>query len=340
MTILDRNDRNRMPVLAIGSHPPASGYDADIIILTQSRLAETIAAVESALGQCDVRFHISVLDQGSPAQVQAGFVEAFKRHENFGYYTVEGNLGVGGGRNFLSGLGSGNIIVALDNDAVFADATVVARALALFAQSRSLGVIGFKILAPDGVALDDFSWGYPAGLKRLAHSEFAATTFVGAGHAIRRQSWVAAGGYDADLFFTWEEYDFSLRAIALQWSILYAGQLAVIHKISPEARVGWRSARMKIFVRNRIIVARKWQTPWHALLPRIFGYLLKAARNRRLLPALGGVVAAVAADHAVFKRAMNQDMRRYLQQNEIRFRDGLIAGFFRHVILEMSADPK
>jgi GT2 family glycosyltransferase len=328
------------PRLVAGSHPRACGYDADIIVLTQDRLAETIEAVESAFRQQNVSFHVSVLDQGSPAAVRDGFALAFKDRGNFGYYVVDGNLGVAGGRNFLSGLGSGGAIVALDNDAVFADDLVVRKAVALFAESPGLGAIGFKILARDGVNLDAFSWGYPAGLKRFAHGNFASTTFVGAGHAIRRAAWIAAGGYDAELFFTWEEYDFSLRMIALRWTILYAGSLAVIHKVSPEARVGWQSERMKFFVRNRIIVARKWNLSWVELAPRIVGYLLKAARNRRLLPALSGLAQAVLADRWVLKRKLTAHMRVYLRENEIRFRDNLFGSFYRHVIFEMHADPK
>lgn len=328
------------PRLVAGSCPPASGYDADIIILTQNRLAETIEAVASALRQRNVTFHVSVLDQGSAEEVRAAFAEAFKSHGCFGYYVAGGNLGVGGGRNFLSALGSGRFIIALDNDAVFADDLVVARAVALFEESPALGVIGFKILARDGVSLDLFSWGYPQGLRRFADGRFASTTFVGAGHAIRRRAWIAAGGYDADLFFTCEEYDFALRAVALRWRVLYEGSLAVIHKVSPEARVRWHSARMRFFVRNRIMIARKWNVSWWALLPRICLYLAKAARNRRLLPAVSGVFEAARADRLLFKKTMSPRMRLYLRENETRFRENFIRGLYRHVILEMQAEPK
>ena len=276
---LRRDDLRQTPRLLAGAHPPASGYDVDIIILTQDRLDETIEAVDSALRQQNVTLHISVLDQGSGRPVQTAFMEAFQDHANLGFYTVGGNLGVGGGRNFLSALGSGRVIVGLDNDAVFADELVAAKAVALFEQSPALGAIGFKILAQDGRNIDAFSWGYPQGLMPSAHADFVTTTFVGAGHAIRRRSWIQAGGYDADLFFTWEEYDFSLRALALGWTILYAGELAVIHKISPQSRVRWHSHRMRLFVRNRIMIARKWRVTWLVLLPRILAYLLKAART-------------------------------------------------------------
>jgi GT2 family glycosyltransferase len=302
-------------------------------------MAETIAAVDSALAQLDLRIHVSVLDQGSDPATRNGFAEAFRLHRNFSYYAVAENLGVGGGRNFLSSLGQGKIIIGLDNDAVFADAHVARRAFHAFEENPALGVLGFKILCQDGVHLDEFSWGYPAGLKRHSDARFDATTFVGAGHAIRRATWLAVGGYDADLFFTWEEYDFALRAIALGWLIHCDGSLAVIHKISNEARVQWSSERTRLFIRNRLILARKWNLSWTQLSPRICVYLLKALRNRRLMPALAGLFGALKQDRSLIRHAMHPRMISYIYQNETRFHETPLAYFYRHILRNDRRDP-
>src|ERR1700722_4859279 len=47
----------------VGRRPPIDAYDADIIILSLNRLAETIEAVQSALAQRGISFHVTVLDQ-------------------------------------------------------------------------------------------------------------------------------------------------------------------------------------------------------------------------------------------------------------------------------------
>jgi GT2 family glycosyltransferase len=320
------------PSLKLGRHPPASPYDADIIILSRNRLAETIEAVDSALAQQGLQIHVSLLDQGSDQATRNGFAEAFRFHRNFSYYAVAGNLGVGGGRNFLSALGQGKIIIGLDNDAVFADAYVASRAVRAFEENPALGVLGFKILEQDGVHLDDSSWGFPAGLKPLSDARFDATTFVGAGHAIRRALWSAVGGYDADLFFTWEEYDLALRAIALGWLIHCDGRLAVIHKISKEARVQWSGERTRLFIRNRLILARKWNLSWAQLSPRICIYLLKALRNRRLMPAFAGLFGAFKHDRSLIKHAMPAQMISYIYQNETRYHESALAYFYRQIL--------
>ncbi len=329
----------RLPSLKLGCYPPAGPYDADIIILTRNRLADTLEAVDSALAQQRVRFHISVLDQGSDKAVQIEFTNAFKNHRNFGYYIVAENLGVAGGRNFLSSLGHGKIIIGLDNDATLANAFIAAGAVEAFDQMPALGALGFKILSEDGIHLDEVSWGYPAGLKKHCHKRFDTTTFVGAGHAIRRTTWSAVGGYDADLFFTWEEYDFALRAIAAGWTIKCDGSLAVIHKVAREARVQWSWDRTQLFIRNRLILARKWNLSWAKLSPRIFVYLVKAARNRRLMPALSGLAAAIHQDYSLFKRSMNMHMLSYIYRNETRFHENPFEYFYRRVLVKLRPDP-
>jgi GT2 family glycosyltransferase len=333
------NHSTRLPALQAGSYPPTSPYDADIIILIRNRFTDTLAAVDSALAQQNIRFHVSVLDQGSDPDIQLKFVSAFKNHRDFGYYFVAGNLGVAGGRNFLSALGNGKIIIGLDNDAVFVDAFIAAGAVRAFDETPSLGALGFKILSEDGIHLDEFSWGYPAGLKPQSDAGFATTTFVGAGHAIRRTTWTHAGGYDADLFFTWEEYDFALRAIASGWSIRCDGSLAVIHKIAREARVQWSWERTRLFIRNRLALARKWNLSWAKLTPRICVYLLKAARDKRLTPAFAGLFAAIAQDHALFKRSMNSQMLSYIFQNETRFHESPLEYFHRQILRRPRRDP-
>jgi GT2 family glycosyltransferase len=304
------------PTLLAGSPPPARGYDADITILTMNRFAETLAAVGSALRQTGLTFHVTVLDQGSSPALQADYAIAFAGRDNLGYYAIPQNRGVAGGRNLLAKLGHGRIIVTLDNDAVFANELIAAEAVLSFDEHPSVGAIGFKILQRDGIHLDHSSWGYPIALKPLCGCRFLTTTFVGAGHAIRRQTWDAAGGYDEAFFFTWEEYDFCLSAIALGWLVTYDGTLAVIHKVSPEARVGWNATRVEYYVRNRLFIARKWGATWPGLLPRIAGYLLKGVLCRRLKPTLAGIRAAFANDAAQLKQQMPPAMRRYIL-NEI-----------------------
>ncbi len=307
-----------MPVekLIAGCKPPLGGYDADIIILSLDRPDETCEAIRSALSQRGGMFHVTVLDQGSAPETVRGMARNFGSSPHFALYQSPENLGVAGGRNLATALGHGQFIIALDNDAVFQGPYVAANAVRAFHRQPDLGALGFAILSADGVTPDRSSWGYPTRLISRHRERFETTTFVGAGHAIRRAAWNAAGGYDPDFFFTWEEYDFCLRALALGWRIRYDGSLAVIHKVLPQARLSWSDARMRHYIRNRLIIARKWG---ENLAPRLLGYIIKAARNRQLGSTLAGIREARAAE-LLSARKMPKAMREYIYRNETRHR--------------------
>jgi GT2 family glycosyltransferase len=188
-----------------GREPGLRVYDADIIILSHDRLFETIDAVRSALAQRGASIHVTLLDQGSSEDHRRVLRQTFAGAPDFAFYAVDGNLGVAGGRNLAASLGQGQVIIALDNDAVFQGSWVAARAVRAMRQAPDLGAIGFCILNAAGTMPDPTGWGYPARLLPRHKDRFDVTTFVGAGCAIRRATWDAVGGYDPAFFFTWEE---------------------------------------------------------------------------------------------------------------------------------------
>jgi len=320
-----------VPEFLSGVNPPAGAYDADIIILTLNRPKETYEAVKSALNQRMVKIRVSVLDQGSTLENKTALDEVLKESRDVSCFASVKNLGVGAGRNYLASIGTGRIIVALDNDAAFSDDLVVYNAMRAFDNDPTLGAIGFNILSRDGSQIDVGSWGYPAALQKRFEETFRTTTFVGAGHAIRRETWDDAGGYDAGLFFTWEEYDFCLRAIARGWTISYAGWLRVLHKTSAEERVKWTAGRARLFVRNRLVIGRKWRRSWLSLLPRIIGYIANGAVNKHLLDSIIGIFLAISIDGQIAKQRMTSEMRDYLRDNELQHR----GSFYRRVLAEV-----
>jgi len=318
--------------LVCGTLPPDQNYDADIIIIALNRLTETIDAVRSALAQQGGQFYVLVLDQGSEPDIFNSFSATFANLENLGFVAACQNLGVGGGRNLLTALGRGAIIIGLDNDAVFNGSDIAAKTVAAFNTDPRLGAISFNILDATGNQADSASWGFPLPMRAHQNASFVTTTFVGAGHAIRRQAWEEAGGYDAALFFTWEEYDFSLRAIARNWMIKYDGSLRIVHKSSPQARIGWNDIRAFYYVRNRLLIARKWGASWILLLPRVVYYLWRGALTGRLMPTLRGTLAAIETSKSPGS-PIPPAMRAYIFKHETKHRGDWITGL-RHEIFK------
>jgi hypothetical protein len=93
-----------------------------------------------------------------------------------------------------------------------------------------------------------------------------------------------------------------------------------------------------LFVRNRLIIGRKWGTSWLFLTPRIFGYIIRAALNGRLEATMSGIRAARAADPPC-RRKMPKAMRKYLVLNETRHRGSWLDRARTEVLGRVKVDP-
>jgi GT2 family glycosyltransferase len=306
--------------IAGAARPPEGSYDADVVILALDRAEDTAAAIRSALAQTGVSRHVFVVDQGSRPENLTHLANVVRGRTDATLVALERNHGVAGGRNRGIALGHGRVIFGLDNDAEFADATTLARAVAALDHDGSLAAIGCRIKLYSRNTDDLSSWGYPAKLLVRSGESFETVTFVGAGHAIRRAAW---DGYDATLFFCWEELDFCLRAIERGWRVRYRGDIVVRHKVSPEQRVIWSDTRWFHFVRNRLYIARKWSTPWPALLSRVGFYLIKGTRNGLLVPTLRAIAAAFVLQ--VTPCRLSPAAQCYLRANDSAHRSNSIA---------------
>jgi GT2 family glycosyltransferase len=314
-------------------------YDADIIILSLERAEDTVAAIQSALAQTGITRRVIVLDQGSGPATLARLRQVCAGQADVILDCAGTNLGVPGGRNRASMLGTGRVIIGLDNDAVFAAEDTAARAVAALDAEPGLAAIGLRILRHADGADDLSSWGYAPGLRAHAGAIFDSVTFVGAGHAIRRAVWERLGGYDAGLFFCWEEYEFCLRAIAQGWAVRYRGDIAVRHKVSAEARQTWSGQRWFYFVRNRILIARRFGASWSVLLPRILGYVLRGQRNGLLPATLRGIAAAARMQAGQPRITLPPAARDYLRRNDGAHRQNLL-GRLRSEILAALPTPR
>jgi GT2 family glycosyltransferase len=332
------------PLHLAGAASAPPGTEADVIILALDRAEDTVAAIASARAQRGVAKHVWIADQGSGAESLARLQAAVEGAADATLVRLDRNWGVAGGRNRATALGRGRVVFALDNDAEFAAPDTLARAVAALDAEPDLAALACRILVHATGEEDLSSWGYPPALLPRAAEAFDACTFVGAGHAIRRGAFEAAGGYDDALFFCWEEFDFALRAINMGLRILYRGDIAVRHKVSPERRFAWSGTRWFHFVRNRLYVAMKFGANPAALLPRFLAYQLRGLRNGVLAQGLRAGPAALAMARA-FRPAPGTEAlyrltpaaRDYLARNDAAHRGGMAARLRREVLAALPA---
>jgi GT2 family glycosyltransferase len=332
------------PTHVAGARGPAEPVEADVVILAMDRAEETVAAIASARAQTGVSKHVWIADQGSSEANLARLAGAVDGAADATLVRLDRNHGVAGGRNRATALGAAPFIFALDNDAEFERGDTLARACAVLRGEPDIAAIAVRILVYSTGEDDLSSWGYPVGLLRHSAEAFDASTFVGAGHAIRRSDFTAAGGYDDALFFTWEEFDLALRFFNMDRRVRYRGDIAVRHKVSPEARFAWGGTRWYHFVRNRLYIAMKHGANPVALLPRFLAYQAKGARNGVLAQGLKAGPEALRMARRFRPEAGTEHlygatprMRAYLARTDGAHRGGILARLRREILSSLPA---
>jgi GT2 family glycosyltransferase len=179
-------------------------------------------------------------------------------------------------------------------------------------------------------------WDYPEALRPYADREFDVTRYIGAGHALRREVFYAAGKYDESLFFAGEERDVSYRILNLGYRIKYAPHLAVRHKVLPGQRVRWDGGRYYYSVRNNLYSDFKFGRSPLYLAKSVAALSLKGFYNGVGRQALRGAWdAAHMAKRFVQSNAnadlyrLTPDVRAHIRACERIGRGGLMAGIAR-----------
>jgi GT2 family glycosyltransferase len=174
--------------------------EATVVIVTKDRRDEAIRAVASAVAQRPAA-EVLVLDDGSTDGTADAVSEAFPqvRVEHFDQsegYIVRRNQG--------ARLASGRILVSIDDDAEMTADDVVAATVAEFDDAQ-IGAVAM----PYGDLPED------AVRQRAPGAEgvYLVHRFRGTAYAVRRDVFLALGGFRETLFHQAEEADFCLRLL-------------------------------------------------------------------------------------------------------------------------------
>ena len=278
---------------------------ADIIVLSWDRIDDTIAAITSALNQALDACKVIVVDQGSKPE-NVNQLREFETRCNTAKLQciyLQENLGVAGGRNVAAEHGQYRYIIALDNDAEFADQHQVQRAVTLMESEPETAAFGFRIKC-FGEDIDDASsWSYPQVMKQFADKSFASTHFVGAGHILRRDAFTKVGMYDDVLFFMLEEKDLSMRLLNAGYHIRYEPTVEIAHKVAAEHRVQWSGNRWQFNVRNTLYIQLKQSGLGAKWLFSAVLFLHKGIRSQLLTKTLNGIWLALKLMPTARKKA-------------------------------------
>jgi GT2 family glycosyltransferase len=316
----------------------SSDFDVDVVILSWNRVADTVQSIESALSQVGVRVFVWVVDQGSEKEGLDSLKRATFGRKNVKICELGENRGVPGGRNWGIALGDSDIVVCLDNDAVFKDDSCLLKVVRQFQTLERLGVLGFRIENFFTNSISRSDWVYPRSLINRSFEPFLATRFCGAGHAIRRSTFEEVGGYDEKLFFYWEELDLSYKIINIGFDVAYDPSITVLHKVNTESRVRWDDQRYYFLVRNAIYIDWKHFRSVGRLVTIAAGYLVKGIYNHLDQQALKGIRDGL--ELCIFSSRvspiLSASARKYIRDNDLVLRGNFLDRIKREVLEKIS----
>lgn len=247
----------------------AAGQDRDapsvtVAIITRNRKDELRDAVKSALAQEGCRIEVLVLDDGS-----RDGTGAMLRHEFPGVRVVryDDDADVAARRNDAAALATGDVLVSIDDDAVFSSPRIVADTLRDLEHPRIAAV-----------AIPYIDVGVNPRVQQLAPDAlecWVTTIFRATAYAVRCDVFREIGGYTPEIQQFGEERDLSLKLLNAGYLIRLGRSDPIHHRTS--AKRDYR--RMEIyFRRNELLICWLYfPFPWNLLFMVI--YPLKGLRS-------------------------------------------------------------
>ena len=190
-------------------------------------------------------------DDGSAEMVEAEFgdeVRVIRRTENS--VTAARNDGYRAAR--------GEVFLSLDNDIVFPDPTVLARALALFERFPTVGMLSFLVGTEEEPRepLPEHWW-YEVPIEEGKARTFFTSYYSEGAVLIRRELFESTGGYDEDFFRCAENLDVILKSFRDGWEMLFSSDLFCAELAVRGFLGSRRTQRNYLTLRNKLWVVWK-----------------------------------------------------------------------------------
>ena len=216
-----------------------------VIIVTFKRDQDLLDAVQSVLKQktdCEV-----IIIDNNPESVVEGLLPA---NENIRYYKQKSSESLMCARNLGTQMAKGDIVVYLDDDAVFENSDALCKVKSYINNYKDVGCFTFRIENYYSRKITPKEFPHPD--LKLADQKCYVSYFSGGAHAFRKKVLDEVGPL-LDMGYGGEELELSFRVIKQKYKILYTPDILVLHKVAQTGR--FSSKKLVYFsVRNRYFV--------------------------------------------------------------------------------------
>ncbi len=213
--------------------------DCSLIIPTHHRRAVLEATLARIAGLPERDFEVIVVDNGSTDDT-LGLVSRFP---GVRWIALGTNFGCAA-RNVAAAAASGRILFMLDDDS-WPEPGAIGRAVTLLDRRPDLGAVACRVLLANSPGRHD-AGGVPG-------------IFFNCGGAVRRDAFLAVGGFPIDFDYYVEEYDLACRLWRLGYRIEPFGDIVVHHARCAANRDNNRMLRF--LVRNNLRLWHRYAPP-------------------------------------------------------------------------------
>lgn len=221
------------------------------------------------------------------------------------------------GRNVLVRAAAANAVLLMDDDAALLDDRGVERALAILDVDPQVAAVGFAQADADGSAWPERMQAGTGGRPRYV------TAFIGFAHLLRRDVFLALGGYRESFVFYGEEKEYCLRLLDKGYRVVYLPDALVLHRQDGSGRSAQRYLR---YVTRNDMLHALYNEPFYRvawLLPARLALYFRMRRQWEVSDPQGWwwVVRQVAGSARAALRARKPVSRR-TRADWRRLRDG------------------
>jgi len=243
---------------------PDPSPSVTVVITTRNRSTDLARALESTLNQ-DVSMEVLVIDDGS-TDGTANMVR--ERFPSVRLERSDVSHGLIVQRNRAAHLATGEILVSIDDDAVFTSPHTVGQTVREFSDSR-IGAVAIPFRNADREQV----------LQRAPDPEqiWITDRFIGTAHALRRDVFLRCGGYRDFFVHQGEEGDFCLRMLNEGFFVRLGSADPIHHLESPRRSFD----RMDFYGRRNDILFASLNVPWPWLVPHLAATTLNGLATAR-----------------------------------------------------------
>ncbi|MBC7554297.1 MAG: glycosyltransferase family 2 protein [Taibaiella sp.] len=218
-------------------------YTVSLLIITYNRQKDLLELLQNLtmLDTTKVLEEVLILNNASTDSYSevSDFIKAHPELK-IEYIYSEENTGVARGRNTLMSMAKGDLMMIVDDDAVFTKPTDLVRLAALFNEpffkEANTAIITPRVIYYDNKEVQLTAFPHKKYDRYATNPRFLTSYYIGCAHIMKREVLAKTGLYPTDFHYGMEEYDLGYRVLNAGYTIGFDNTVTVEHKESPLGR--------------------------------------------------------------------------------------------------------